>query len=101
MHHELALPELTHDLDGFLEHLLADGGGWPAVAEDVLVQVLARPDAEEEATTHHQRSGSCGLGHDRRVDPDRRARHARAERHLVRDLCNPADHAPHEWAVPL
>ena len=44
-----ALPEQADDLDRLLEHLEALVGQRPAVAEDVLVEVLAAADAEEEA----------------------------------------------------
>ena len=38
------------------------------VTEDVLVEVLARADAEEEAAGHHRRGRRRGLRDDRRVD---------------------------------
>src|SRR3954449_10509530 len=41
VHHEVALPELAHDLHGFLEHLATHVRRRPAVAEDVLRQVFA------------------------------------------------------------
>src|SRR5437667_1911894 len=44
-----AVPEHADDLHGLLEHLSAHARLGPAVAEDVLVQRLAGPDAELEA----------------------------------------------------
>ena len=38
-------------LDGLLEHLQADISGRPSLPEDVLVEVLARADPEEEPTS--------------------------------------------------
>ena len=51
----------------------------PALAEDVLVEPLARAHAEEEPTRHQGGCRCGGLGDDRRVDPDRGARHAGAD----------------------
>ena len=45
----LAGEELAHQVDRLLEHLEPLVGAGPAVAQDVLVQVLAGADAEEEA----------------------------------------------------
>ena len=47
--HDVAGPQPADDLDGLLEHLEALVGTGPAVAEDVLVERLAAPDAECEA----------------------------------------------------
>ena len=49
-------------------------GARPALAEDVLVQVLAGADAEEEAARHHRGDGRRRLGDDRRVDADHAGR---------------------------
>ena len=43
-------------------------GQRPAVAEDVLVEILAAPDAEEEAAGHHRGDGGGSLSDDRRVE---------------------------------
>ena len=48
MARHLARPQLPDDLDGLLEHLGADLPLRPGLAEDVLVEVLAGPDTEEE-----------------------------------------------------
>jgi hypothetical protein len=98
---ELAGPERAHDRDGFLEHLEPHGRRRPAVGEDVLVQVLAGADPEEEAAVEHQRRRGRSLGHDRRVDANGRAGHARAECQLVRHLRDSADDRPDERAVSL
>ena len=70
---QLALPELADHLDRLLEALLALDHPGPAVAEDVLVEVLAAADAEREAARQEAGGGGGGLGDDRRVDPGRRA----------------------------
>ena len=66
-----ALPQQAHHLDGFLEHLEPLVRQRPAVAEHVLVEVLAAADAEEEAARHHRGDGCGRLRDDRRVDADR------------------------------
>ena len=76
---DAALPEEPDHRDGLLQHLEPLVPRRPAVAEDVLVQVLAGADAEEEAARHHRRRGRRRLGDDRRVDADRRAGDAGAE----------------------
>jgi hypothetical protein len=64
-----ALPEQADDdLDGLLEHLQAQVGLRPAVAEDMHVERLARADAEREAALVHDAAGRGRLGDDRRVD---------------------------------
>ena len=98
----VALPELAHDLDRLLEHRDALVGRGPADAGDVLVQVLAGADAEEEAAgPHHRRARRRGLRDDRRVDADQRAGDARAEPEALGRLRDAADHAPDERALAL
>src|SRR5215213_2617627 len=69
-----ALPQETHDLDGLLEHLQPHVGPRPAAPEYVLVQVLACPDAQREASIEHHLRGRLG---------------------------QTPDHAPHQRAVAL
>ena len=97
----LAAPEQSHDLDGLFEHLEPLAGGGPAVAEDMLVEVLARPHTEEESPRHHVGGRRRRLGHDCGVDPDRRTGDAGPEPQLVRRGGDAADHAPDERALPL
>src|SRR5215212_7272547 len=67
-----ALPELAQHLDGLLQHLQAGVDPRPAVAEDVLVEVLAGADPEQEPALEHEGGGGRRLGQDGRVDPGRR-----------------------------
>src|SRR5919201_1406838 len=46
---QAALPEQPHDGDRLLQHLPPDGSRRPAVAKDVLVEILSGSDSEEEA----------------------------------------------------
>src|SRR4030095_1953844 len=48
-----SLPELADDLNGLDQPCLADLGLGPSLSDDVLVEVLACPDAEKEAAGHH------------------------------------------------
>jgi hypothetical protein len=95
-----ALPEQPDDLDGLLERLEPDVGLGPAVAEDVLVERLARSDAEREAALVHNTAGGSGLGDDRGVDAHRRAGHAGRHWEAAR-LGERAEDGPHEGAVAL
>jgi len=97
----VAAPELAHHVDGLLEHLEPHVAAGPLVAEDVLVEVLARADAEEEPARHHRGRRGGRLRDERGVDPDQRARDAGAETDAVRRLGDSADHAPHERRVSL
>jgi hypothetical protein len=54
-----AFPEQPDDGNGLLKAFLPYLGLRPASAEDVLVEVLARPDAEKEASFHHRRRGGA------------------------------------------
>ena len=70
-------------------------------SEDVLVQVLATTDAEEEAAGSMQAGRRSGVGDDRRVDPDQRAGDARPQGQVLRHLRDATDHAPDERALTL
>jgi hypothetical protein len=93
-----AFPEQPDDGDGLLEAFLTYLGLRPTGAEDVLVEVFARPDAEEEAPFHHRRRGGGGVGDDGRMHA-----HGRAGYPLepLGGLCDAADHGPHERALAL
>jgi hypothetical protein len=75
-----AFPEQPDDGNGLLKAFLPYLGLRPASAEDVLVEVLARPDAEKEASFHHRRRGGGGVGDDGRMH----ARHRERGRRVVR-----------------
>src|SRR5439155_11159329 len=95
-----ASEQRTHQVDRLLEHLATDLKRWPAAADDVLVQVLAGPDAEEEASFEHDVRRRRGLGDDRRVYADDRARDAGAHGELRR-RGDPTDDRPDERALAL
>ena len=67
----------------------------PALPEDVLVEVLAGADAEEEPAGHQGCGGRRRLGDDRRVDPDRRAGDAGAELEPLGRLRRSRPSTPH------
>ncbi len=94
------LPEKAHHLDGFLQHLQAHVGRGPAVAQDVLVQVLAGADAEVKASFEHHGGGRRGLGHDGGVDAHGGAGHGGGNRQRGH-LGEGPDHRPHKRAVTL
>src|SRR2546427_2514117 len=96
-----ALPDLAAHARRLFQHLLANADRRPAVTHDVLVQVLAGAHAEEESSRHQRGGGGCGLRHDHRVNPHRRARHAGAHAQAVSYLGDTAEHAPHEGTVAL
>jgi hypothetical protein len=97
----LAAEERADHLDRLLEHLEPFVRPRPPVAEHVLVEILAGPDAEEEAAVHQRLRGCRGVRDDRRVQPDQRARHGGAELDALGRLRDRADHAPDERAVTL
>src|SRR5918992_2914610 len=96
-----ALPEEMNHLDRLLEHLEPHLPFGPAVPEDVLVQVLARADAEEKASGQHGGRRRRSLGDDRRMNADRGARHAGSEAEALGGLRDTSDHRPDEGGVPL
>jgi hypothetical protein len=70
------------------------------LAEDVLVQGLARAKAEREFANREQRRCGSGLRDGRRVLPDKRARH-RGGDWQPGGLGQRADERPHEAALAL
>src|SRR6266446_3526642 len=96
-----SVPEYADHVDRFLEHGEALGRARPAAAGDVLVQILAAADAEEEAPGHQHGCRRRRLRDDRGVHPYRRRGHARPDLELVRRDGDRAEHAPHERALTL
>jgi hypothetical protein len=94
-------PEEAHDLDRLLEQLEPLVRQRPAVAERVLVEILAGADAGQEAPRHHRGDGRRSLGDDRRMDADHRARDACADTDLLRRLRDAAERCPDERALSL
>src|SRR5205807_7318751 len=74
-----AAAEKAQDFDRLLEHLAARLEWRPAATDDVLVQVLPGADTQEESAIEHHGCCRRSLSDDRRVDPDGRARHPRAD----------------------
>ena len=98
---ELTTPEEAHYFDRFLEHLAPNRRSGPALSENVLVQILARPHAQEEAARQHRGRGGRGLRDDRGVEAHRRARDARADDELIRGERDPTEGGPDERALAL
>ena len=96
-----ALPEQSDNFDRLFEHLEPHVPGRPAVAEDVLVQVLARADAEEEAPRHHGRGRRGRLGDDRRMRADERTGDSCPDPERLGRLRDPAEDGPDERALAL
>jgi hypothetical protein len=96
-----ALPEQANHLDRFLETGLANLRLGPAVADDVLVEVLAGPHAQEEPSGHERRGGGGGLSNDGGVDAHGRAGDRGADREALGGMGDGAEHGPHEGALTL
>ena len=65
-----AVEQLADDLDRLDEHLLPDADRRPALADDVLVEVLPGAEPEGEAPVGEDLQGRGLLGDDRRVVAD-------------------------------
>jgi hypothetical protein len=89
------------DLDGLGELLVPDVRRLPALADDVLVEVLAGTEAEGEATLGQERHGGGLLGDDRRVVAHGRVGHVRHERDALGRLGGGAEDAPGVRRVAL
>jgi hypothetical protein len=96
-----ALPEKTDDLDGLLETGLTHFRFWPALPDDVLVEILAGPDSQKESAGHERGGGGGRLRNDRGVDAHARAGDRSADDEALGRLRNGAQDAPHEGALPL
>src|SRR5262245_24006393 len=95
------LPELADHTDRLFKAFLSNFGLGPTLSDDMLVEILASPDAEKEATGHQRRGRGRGLGDDRGMDPHRRTRDSRAQRHPICRLCDSTKHAPDERTLTL
>ncbi len=95
------LPQQANHLDRLLQHAGPHLPFRPSVSQDVLIESLARADAEEEAPRHHRRGGPGRLGNDRRMDPHRRARDDGAQAKSLGRLSDAADDRPDEGGVAL
>src|SRR5215218_10016073 len=94
-------PQQPDDLKRLAEHLVADLNRRPAAADDVFVEPLARPDAEDEAALGEQR-GRCGrLRHQGRVVTDEGTGDAGSELDALRTYRRRGEHRPGEAGVPL
>ena len=67
----------------------------------MLVEVLPRPEAEEEAVGEQRRGRRGSLRHDRRVHPDRWAGDGRADLERRGRVRHRSDHWPDERALAL
>lgn len=94
-------PKLANDVDRFRHHCLTNVHWWPAMANDVLVQVLATSHAQIEAPRHQRSRSSRCLGDDRRMDSHGRTGHAGANPELVRRRGNCPKNSPYERAFAL
>src|SRR5262249_34983826 len=99
--HVATLPELADHADRLFEAFLSDFSLGPSLANDVFVEVFTGPDAQKEAAWHQRRGRGRGLDDDRGMDPHRRARDGRAQRHPIYHLGNCAEHAPDEGTLTL
>ena len=79
-----ALPELADDVDRFLEHQVADVRRRPALADHMLVEVLAGTETERESVVAHQPDRGGHLRDDRWMVTNGRARDHGHQLHLAR-----------------
>ncbi len=101
MLHDLAAEELANDLDGLFEHLRAHRRLRPVLADDVLVERLARADAQVEAARIHRRERGGGLRQNRRMIAEAWSRHAGAELDGARLRAERAEPGPDERRLAL
>src|SRR5579859_872148 len=93
--------ELFDDLDGLHHAFKAHRRVGPFSAHDMLVEGLARADAQPEATGIHSSQRRGGLRDDGRVIAIRGAGDARAEAHTLRREAERAHPGPYLRALPL
>jgi hypothetical protein len=96
-----AVEQAADDLQGFGEHVVPDVRRRPAAADDVLVEVLTRPETEGEPPARERLHRRRLLRHDRRVVAHGRAGHVGHQLGAVGDLRDRAQHAPGVGRVPL
>ena len=97
----VAVEQRTDDLDGLGEHRVALADRGPALAHDVLVEALARPEPEPEAPAGEDLHRRRLLGHHRRVVAQDRAGHVGHQRDTLRRLRGGAEDGPRVARVPL
>ena len=97
---DLPREEPADDLDGLHQDAQAGRGLGPVIADDVLVQRLARPESEPEASRVHRFERRRPLGDYCRMVAEARRRHARAEAE-VRRRAECAHPGPNEGALTL
>ncbi len=90
----LAVEQTADDLGGFREHRMPDADSGPALADDVLVEVLAGAEAEAEPVAREDPQRRRLLGDDRRVIPDRRDKSRRSSGRSVRSPGQPPRGSP-------
>src|SRR4030095_15515421 len=73
----------------------------PMVAENMLIEILARPDPEEEPSRHHGRGRGRSLRKDGRADAHRRRGSAGAELERLCARGTPPEHTPDKGTLPL
>src|SRR5439155_20245202 len=98
---EPALPELPDHCNRLTEHGLADIDRRPALTYDVLVEVFATAQAEEETARHEGGDRRCCLGDDRGMDADDGTGHAGADVDGAGLHRDGAEHTPDEGAFTL
>ena len=94
-------PQKTYHFDRFLEHFQPLPNARPLVAENMLIQIFARTDAEEESARHRRCNRSRGLSDDRRMNADERTGDAGS---YVKSLCalrNCTENSPDKWTLSL
>jgi hypothetical protein len=98
--HELPAPQLAQHLDRLFEHLAADVDRRPPRAGDMLIERLARADAQRELAVQQHTAGSRRLRDHRRMNAHRRARDCRRDGKRTH-LGDRTDHRPDKRALPL
>ena len=90
----LAVEQRGDDVDGLAQHLVPFADRRPALADDVLVEVLPRSQPEPEATAREDLHRRRLLRDDRRVVAQDRARHVRHQADPLGRLRSGAEDRP-------
>ncbi len=98
---EVAGHQLPDDLDGLAQHVLPGRDAGPALADDVLVEVLAAAEAQGEAALGEELEGRGLLRDDGRVVAHRRAGHVGHEVDPARRVGDGAEDGPRVRRVAL
>ena len=99
--YRIARPQGPDDLDGLLEHLVAQSGKRPPPPDNVLIEVLARAEPEGEPPVGQQLHGRRLLRDDGGVISADRAGDIRHERNPLGRLSSRAEHAPRVRGMAL